>query len=58
MLSLFDLTIAATGATSASARRAGADFDAVVLTPSEPCDVLPRGPQHDAQGPVRKGRGV
>ena len=33
VLKLFDLTISSTGATSASARRAGIDFDAVVLTP-------------------------
>ena len=33
VLKLFELTVASTGITSASARRSGVNFDAVVLTP-------------------------
>ncbi len=59
VLKLFDLTIAATGATSASARRAGADFDAVVLTPPNHATYYP-GAQSMTLKVLfeEKGRGV
>ena len=57
VLKLFDLTIAATGATSASARRAGADFDAVVLTPPNHATYYPRAQSMTLKVLFEKGTG-
>lgn len=57
VLKLFDLTIAATGATSASARRAGADFDAVVLTPPNHATYYPGAQSMTLKVLFEKGTG-